>query len=448
MKKKLLLLFLCLCGGFLVNAQNISSVLPAQNPAPEGIPLTVNISGNNTNFGQGTATFVYAYVGPSYVPGSVLNVSSNTNMDAMLYLPCGVCGNATLYVNTSLDGTMTYPSAFSINCAQLLSSTPDTISAGQTLPIDISGTGLNFLQGSSASAFFQNTSTGQVLHPSSYNSISTDSINANLSIPSNFPCSGFYNVCASYGSGCITCLPNALYINGTNIPPQINSVSPGSTSGGQLLTVSISGTNTNFLQGSNLFFQLYNNSFGSTNAFTYNPSSSTQTTASFFMPNICGSYDLFIYGADPCSPNPVIYNNAVTVTSTLNPQISAISPNSGATQQTLTLNLTGLEIDFTQSSPNLSFRLVHAGTGATLTGTNLIPNGSNSSMATVDFNPSASDCGLYHLMIDSVSTGCSDVTTVVYSNAVTINSPTNPQLQTITPDTAVFGHQSGVFLVD
>lgn len=439
MKKQMLLLFLCLCGGFLANAQVINSVLPSQNPINEGGDLTVVISGSSTNFAQGSSIIVFVNVGGTMVSGYVTNIFSNTLMSVYFPMPCGICGNATLSVLTPIDGLMSYSNSFDVTCAQITGVSPNSISSGQTLSIGISGQGIDFSQGSSI-VYFTNPTTGQTLYPSSYNGSTANSVNVGLYVPSNFSCSGTYDACIYTSTGCQVCLPNVLTVNGTGQPPQINSVNPGSAVGGQALTVNISGSNINFLQGSGLFFQLYNSGSGAiVNGYNYNPSSQTQIAVNFNMPNSCGSYDLVFYGADPCSNNPVVYNNALMVTSTLNPQLAAVTPNTGATMQALTLNLTGAQINFTQLSSSLFFRLVHVGTGATLMGTNLTTNGSNNSMATIDFYPLASDCGLYDLMIDSVSTGCSDVTTVVYSNAVTINSSTNAQLQAVSPDTSSLG---------
>lgn len=540
MKKNLLIFLLCFWGGISLQAQSISTVVPSQNPIPEGGNLTVQISGNNTHFAQGSSTYISATIGNFSTYGYIIGSPSNTSMNVQFYLPCGACGAANITVSNSIDGQMSYSNAFTVNCAQLNAIHPDTanagqvlqvslsgtgvdfsqgsaivyfqspstgeylyptsyntvttdsidvtltipnnacnadynvcvyagascpvclfdafhvvgyngqitavnpgiINAGQTLPIGISGTGMNFTQGS-LSVYFRNSSTGQTLYPFSSNVISADSMNVTLSVP-NTVCYGIYDVCAYFGSGgyCPTCLPSGLVINGMTSSPQVDSVSPDTAIGGQPLTVSISGTDIDFQQGSSFYFQLSNNS-GWANVGTYysspDPSDPTKTTVYFSnMPNVCGSYDLSIYGADPCGGSIVTYTNAVSVTATLDPVINSVYPNIASTGQTFNLSMYVSEFDFVQNSTSVSARLIHRATGNVLTGTNLVAYPFNTSFGTVDFSSSMSDCGWYDLELAAVPTGCGDVTTIVYANAVNITNPTSPHLQSILPNHGIW----------
>ncbi|MCP4439740.1 MAG: hypothetical protein GY810_12420 [Aureispira sp.] len=433
MKNLFLLLFLCL-GASLTQAQSITNVTPSQNPVDEGGNLSVAISGNNTNFQQGSSTYVYAYVNGSYVPGYVNNIFNNSIMNASFYLPCGVCGIATVYVQNPIDGTLAYNNAFSVNCSQLTGISPSTINAGQTLPISISGTNMNFSQGSN-SVYFYSSSTGQTLYPSSYNSATSSTLNVSLSVPSN-SCSTTYDVCATSNTGCTECISNALTVVGTNPNPVINSVSPNTGTPGQTLTISISGTDIDFTQGSSLYFQLYNPNFG---ASTYgynnspNPFNSAQTTIDFNLPSYCGTYDLHIYGAD-CSGSPVVYTSAITINSGLNPVINSVSPNTGTSGQNLTVSISGTDIDFTQGS-SMYFELYNSSSGVYTYGYNNSPNPFNSAQTTVDFNL-PNTCGTYDLRIYGVDPCGSSV---VYTSAITVNSTLNPVINAVSPNTATAG---------
>lgn len=520
MRNNFLVFFLCLWGGVVLRAQNISSATPSQNPVPEGSYLTVAISGNNTHFAQGSSLYVTANIGGNLIYGYPIGGLTNTTATVAFYLPCGACGTADLYVQNPYDGQMSFPNAFNVSCAQLTGTDVNTINAGQSLPIGISGTGIDFTQGSH-SVYFRNTMTGQTLYPSSYNGGGVDSTNVTLSV-SSMTCSGVYDVCVyPYNSGCVSCLPNALTVNGNN--GQLTAVSPGtiqsgqtlpigisgtgvdftqgtltvrfrntatgqifhasnynailvdslnvdltipsyicsgmydvcvyssanycticlpnalsvvgsgtpqidtvntysSPVGGQPLWVGISGTNVNFQQGSSLYFQLVNNTTGATVTTSQHypswPSSLSQTTVFFNqIPSSCGSYDLFVYGADPCGSTVLTYPNAVTVDATLNPHLNWVSRNVG---QPLTLSLSGTDINFMQGSNSFGVELVNISTGATLTGSNLTSYYNNSSYATVDFNSAGADCGYYDLKIHNVPTGCGNTTTVVYPRAVGI----------------------------
>lgn len=414
MKNIFLLLLLCM-GGHLLLAQSITNVTPSQNPVNEGSSLTVTISGNNTNFAQGSNTYVYAYVNGNYVYGYTNTVFNNNSMSATLYLPCGACGTGTVYVQNPIDGTLSYGNAFNVNCSQLTGISTNTANAGQSLPITLSGTNMGFAQGSN-SVYFYNPSSGQTLYPSSYNSSTNSTLNISLNIPI-YSCSGTFSVCATNSNGCTECLPNALTVVSTN-NPEINSVTPGTANIGQNLTVSISGTDVDFTQGSNIYYYLSN---GNNYIYGYNsnPSSPTQTNVSFSLPNNCGSYDLLVYGASSCG-SPLVYNNAVSIGSSLHPRINTVSPTVANAGQALTVSLSGSDINFLQAT-NLNIQLQKAGSGGQpIYGYNLTPNFSNPTQATVDFHPSVTHSGVYDLVIYNVQGGCNS--TVLYRQAITIEA--------------------------
>lgn len=415
MKQIYLLLLLCF-GGHLLQAQSITNITPSQNPVDEGAVLTVNISGNNTNFTQGSNISVYAYVNGSYATGYVSNISNNNNMSATLYLSCGVCGSGTVYVQSPIDGTMSYGNAFTVNCSELTTVSPSTVNSGQSLSVTISGNNMGFSQGSN-NVYFYNPSTGQTIYPTSYNSSTSSSLNVNLTIPSN-NCSGTYTAFATNSNGCSEYLPNALTVVSSS-NPQINNVTPGTATIGQTLTVSISGTDVDFTQGSNLSYYLTN---GNNYAYGYNvnPSSASQTNVDFSLPNTCGSYDLLVYGANTCG-NPLVYNNAVTVGSTLHPRINTVSPSLANAGQALTVSLSGTDINFAQAT-NLNIQLHKSRSGGQpIYGYNIVPNASNSTEATVNFHPNRLANGMYNLVIYNVEGGCNS--TVIHRQAIYIESP-------------------------
>lgn len=535
MKKNILLFLWCFCWGIVLQAQSISSVVPSQNPAAEGSFLSVAISGNNTHFLQGSTTYVAANIGTTSITGYVQNISSDTTMDVNFFLPCNVCGTATLSVVNQIDGPMSYGNAFDVACAQILSLQPDTVSAGQTLPITISGAGMNFAQGSWFNAYFFNTATGESFQPTSYYNLAVDSMDVDVTIPNNScggsfdlclsssflncqtclpnalyvnsnsnaqltavspstmnagqsltvgisgtgvdfmqgsltismhntstgqsftvpnytplsatslnayvnvpsnQCDGIYDVCVSFNNVCQICLPNAVTINNT-LQPQITSVSPDTVSANTMLSVNVSGTDINFQQATNLAFYLTNNSgvtvgshFSNTHWTTPN-----QATAYFWpLPPQCGSYDLLVLGASSCSNDTLVYPNAVTVDALYIPAIyNTVWPATGVPGQQLTLNLSGGSVNFAQSNPNLSMRLVHQGTGTILQGSNITSTNALNTTGSVDFFPSATDCGTYNLIVDSLSTGCTSYVSRTLYNVVTLSAPGAPQIQTVSP---------------
>lgn len=529
MKQTLLIFFLCCWGGVLLKGQSISSVVPNQNPIFSGTTLTLTISGNGTNFAAGSSTYVTASNANSgaTIYGQVnQNTLTNTSMEVDFYVPCGVCGSVDLSVTTPVDGTLSYNNAFTVTCAQITglspntgnpgqnlsvgisgtnmnfgqgSSTwayfynpttgdyiypsgnnggttdstninfnipsnscggsydvivypnynscsvflpnafnvnntngqitmvnPDTIQPGQTLPIVISGTGVNFLQGS-LSVFFRNSSTGATFYPSSYNNIQTNSVNVDVTT-SNGICVGSYDVCVrETASSCPICFEDGLYVDGPSVAASITNVvsTPSPVQAGQPLVLTISGTGVNFGQGSNLYFSLVNTSTGNSIGTSYsipNFGNPNETDAYFgVVPLDCGSYDLNIYGADPCGGTVLTYANAITVNNTLNPRIYSAIPLFNQSVSQLRVRLSGADIDFFQGSSTLSVRLVNPATGAVITGSNINPNTFFNFVATVDFATTANDCGYYDLEISNVPTGCGGTTTILSNRRVGVN---------------------------
>lgn len=526
MKQILLIFFLCCWGGVLLKGQSITSVVSGQSSVVGGETLTVSISGSGTNFTAGSSTYVTAITNNGILYGQVNpNSVTSTSMDVDFYILCGACGSVDLSVTTPIDGQMSYSNAFSITCAQLNALNPNTGSPGQNLSIGISGTNMNFGQGSNTFMYFHNPSTGDYIYSSGVNGGTIDSTNINLNIPSNscggsfdlvvypgnnscsvslpnafnvsssngqitmvnpdtiqpgqtlpiaisgtgvnflqgsltvffesagsqrfypssyniisgtdlsvnFPapstmCGGDYDVCVQETpNSCPICFEDGLHVDAQANPISIVSVTsnPAQAQGGQALSLNISGTGIDFSQGSSAYFILRNSVTGASVGTSYqspNSSNPNQTTAYFnYIPYDCGSYDLEVYAPQSCASGLLIYPNATTVISTLNPSLYNVIPYPAPSAGQLRLRLSGSDINFMQGSTTLSVRLVSPTTGTVLTGSNINPNNFNSSIATVDFTASANDCGYYNLEVSNVPTGCGATTTVVYNQLVGVN---------------------------
>lgn len=526
--KTFLMIFLCCWGSVLLKGQSITSVTPNQNPIVGNTTLRVSISGSGTNFAVGSSTLTATGSnGPLYssIDQSTL---TNTSLEALIYIPCGVCGPVDLSLTTLLDGQMTYNNAFNITCPQLNPPQPNSGTAGQTLTVGISGTNLNFTQGSNTWMYFYNSTNGQYIHPSQYTVDNTDSLTVNMTVPpsscggvydivlypasssscpvfldsaftvnsnlgqitlvnpdtiqagqtlpigisgtgvnfnqgsltvffrnsttgvvytpnglptvqsmdsltvnfaaSNGICAGNYDVCVQPTSNsCPICFDDGLYVASSANPPVITSVTtnPASPQGGQSLELTISGTNLNFSSGSSTFFYLSNNSIGylvGTSSHTPNPLNPNETVARFnYVPPTCGTFDLFVNNQNTCNNTSLSYPNAVTINSTLSPELFYVAPVATPNPRQLSLRLAGTDIDFMQGSSTLVARLVHPSNGTILNAQSITPL-APSSVALVDFIVPNNVCGDFNLEITNVPTGCGGTTTVVYNRLIAVNS--------------------------
>ena len=539
MKQTLLILFLCCWGSLFLHGQSINSVVPNQNPILSGTNLTVNISGSGTNFTTGSSTYVTATTNNGTLLYGQINQNTvtNTNLDVDFYIQCNSCGNVDLSVTTLIDGQLNYTNAFTVTCPQITTVTPNTGSAGQNLSIGISGTNMNFTQGTRTYIYFYNSTTGDYMYPTNLNGGTVDSTNIDLNIPTNncggsydlvvypdynscaiispnafnvtgnngqitlvnpdtiqagqnlpiqisgsgvdftqgsltvffksnastnvyYPstynavsangvtvdlftpnniCIGDYDVCVQETpNSCPVCFEDGLHVLPPTIPASITNVTstPTQAQAGQSLDLTISGTGINFSQGSGMYFVLRNTTTGvTTNTSFQIPANPNQTTVIFgSMPHSCGSYDLEIYNTSSCSNTSLTYPNVATITSTLNPRLFYATPAPAPSAGQLRLLLSGLDIDFMQGSSTLSVRLISPSTGTILTGSNILPTSWGSSNATVDFSPTASQCGYYNIEISNVPTGCGGTTTVTSSQLIGVNIAncnSNTPLQTV-----------------
>lgn len=125
----------------------------------------------------------------------------------------------------------------------------------------------------------------------------------------------------------------------------ISSISPNSGNAGQSLTVTITGNNTHFNQGSSTFVDF--EFFQGSSSLNYNVSSWTSMTANLTIPpgTVSGYYDFYTYNSFDGS----IYDDKGFYVNGTPPQI-AISPNAGNPGQTLNITITGTGTNFTTMS--------------------------------------------------------------------------------------------------
>jgi len=215
------------------------------NSGTQGSSLSVNISGQNTHFGQGTSTQVWFSQGSStlIVPNAV-NINSDTQLTASLQITSSnPAGFYNLHVTNAVDGYLTLANAFQVvfnpNAPQLVSVNPNTGIAGQSIPVTLSGQNTSFTQGTATLTFTQGSST---LNTFNLNITNDTQIEAMLEIPSWAP-SGMYqanlqhsslgnlslqnafqvtqpcNLSASVVQQSCGTSPAIIYISGSNPPP-------------------------------------------------------------------------------------------------------------------------------------------------------------------------------------------------------------------------------------
>ncbi len=246
----------------------------------------------------------------------------------------------------------------------LVSVSPISANAGQTLDVTITGLNTRFIQGSATSAFFGfSQGSGTVINSLTVNS--KTSVTANITIPATVE-NGKYNVGVSeYLDGKLY-LKNAFEVkNGLpSSAPSISTVSPITVVSGTTLDVTITGSNTHFVQGSTTVNFGFNQGSSTLNSVTVN--SATQLVANVTIADNTYAGDYDIVTNNPLD-GKISLIKGFKVTGTARPEISTVSPISvdltgpivsgkpTSIEKTLDVTITGLNTHFTQGSPTANF---------------------------------------------------------------------------------------------
>ena len=200
-------------GGTLNNAFTVTqgpplSITIAPDSACSGQDLAVSISGQNTDFLQGSSTFyIEAPGGPLYPYSTVPN--SNVNAVAFFNLTGVAPGNYNIIDNDYIDGILTSTNNLTVLGPQILSVSPDTGLINNTLDVTITGFCSNFQSATNTSVWFNQNAF--VLPASSIQATGIGTLVATMTLSSSMPI-GYYNVNVSYAADTFYML-NGFYVD-------------------------------------------------------------------------------------------------------------------------------------------------------------------------------------------------------------------------------------------
>lgn len=243
-----------------VDAQILTSVVP--DTGIQCQQLTITVTGENTNFYQGTSFLKLTQNGFDINSYSD-NVISSTQIEGEFYFnPDQPIGSYDVNVNSGDWGDIILPDGFWLNppanIPQLISLTPDTAYKGGSIIIGITGEHTHFnTEGIYNSVWL--TTNGGNLTATSVTAIDSLHLEANLAIGS-YHTTGIYTLHVSNALDGEIELADALTVLENNLNPEIVSVIPNSAYQGEGLTITVTGTETNFQQGSSILFLQKNSS--------------------------------------------------------------------------------------------------------------------------------------------------------------------------------------------
>ena len=215
MKKNILLLLQVLLP-VLAFSQSLTSINPST--ANAGQTLNVTITGSGTHFNQASNTVAFDFgQGSSTTAVNSFNTLNDTNINANITVPTNTTtGNYHVWVSNTIDGNLKLNAGFHVNgntIPSLVAVNPDTVNAGQTLTVTITGVNTHFSQASKTTKVIFDLNQGSSTVVNSINIANDTSLTAKIIIPA-YIVSGNYNITVSDSIDGELKLENAFHVNG------------------------------------------------------------------------------------------------------------------------------------------------------------------------------------------------------------------------------------------
>jgi len=248
---------------FFAFAQGPAIVNVNPNQGKRGQTLSLQITGTQTSFAQGSNITVTIFNSATAIKSNSVAILSNTHLIASVTIPQNanyqLCD---LAVSGSSMPFVSMRSGFAVVNAsgkipKIKSFAPETATAGQTLDLTITGDGTTFSQASQVQAsFFAQASNITV---NNVNVINDTTLVTNITVGQNVN-TGYYPFLVDvaqegklYSSG----LGLLVYQGGGE--PQVVAVTPNGAALGETLNLTITGVNVNFTQASGTFTPVFFN---------------------------------------------------------------------------------------------------------------------------------------------------------------------------------------------
>ncbi|MES2559072.1 MAG: T9SS type A sorting domain-containing protein [Bacteroidota bacterium] len=354
---------------FTAQSQALVSVTPSTGAVGTTVPVT--ITGSRTTF-TNTTNFALS-LGTSVIPLTNVVALSATSATASVVIPANAASGAyTLVAVMGLSLPLQLPGAFTVTggapVAGLVSISPNSGNKGQSLLVTITGVNTNFTQSSSTTVTLTSMGGGgtPIVTPTAFAQSNT-TLRTLISIPSTATAGAYALVVSTSNDGTLI-LPNAFTVGGgTSSTPKLSTITPSSAKRGQTLNVTITGTNTSFMQSSDVTVSLF--SAGSPLAANFAfANSNTSITANFTIPvnQTLGLHDLYVLSTeDGLLSLPASFNVTSTGGGGGTPELVSVSPPYGHKGQTLNVTITGTNTRFMQGSQALAIYNNNDGVEAT-----------------------------------------------------------------------------------
>ncbi|MDZ4667207.1 MAG: T9SS type A sorting domain-containing protein [bacterium] len=330
-------------------------------------PTQIVIKGYNTNFKTAGTNILSIFKSGTNTPLTQFTYTAtalnNNTLRVMINIGNGV-SNGLYYIKVSnaLDGNLELSNSLFIANRygwRLHSVNGDNAERGQTLSVAITGIKTKFRQGSHTVAFFKQGSATSKINVNSFSPATTTFIGdtimmANITVAPSATI-GMYGVVIG-NEKYVEYLQDAFEVKEGTMAQKSFIISPAAAIQGQVLQVTITGTNTNFAQASSTNQIVFMRQGSPTFAIKAEalPNTNLLMQAGLMIANNApvGFYDVQIWNS---IDGPIFRANAFKVEENNGPKLLTITPNVGDRGQTLQVSITGHKTAFTQGSQTIGF---------------------------------------------------------------------------------------------
>jgi len=425
MKTKLFILTFILFSPFFALSQSITSFSPSAGIAGEKINVT--ITGQNTNFQQGTDVIRLTNGSSVVTPLQSTFVNATSIQSVFAFNKDNPTGNYNLSIQKNGSYTLSLNSCFNLSADPTIASvnyiTPTTAAQTDTITLTLKGLNTNFGSSGIATTIWLKQGSLQI---NGTNIVVVDSvtIHAKFNLTYAHPV-GAYDVCFyNVLDGTVTDA-GVFTLNAGPAVPAIVSITPTSGTQGQLLSVSITGQNTNFQQGTDVIRFTNGTTTKIPQQSTFVNATLVNSTFAFTTGDPTGYYNLSIQknGSYTLNLNNCFYLNSSSTT----PSLVSITPTTADQGTTATLTITGLNTHFGHSGTTTAPSLKYGTHQINASITNII----DSLTIQAQFNLGTSyPTGVYSVYVNNTIDG-----TLLLSNAFTINTgPGSPIITSVSPN--------------
>lgn len=266
-------------------------------------------------------------------------------------------GTYSLYIQNDLDGTTSINNAFDLlrgeSQPSILTTTPDTLIQGHSLDIEVTAENIDFTQGTNMVSLKQGAT---VIHTNSAVANTSTSLTANFSFNIDHPLGNYDFYIWNTASDITLTKPEGFYLKPDLTIAAIDSISPKTAKQGDNIIITVHCKNTNFKKNSVSNIVRLKNSSNQIYPISIIPIDSVtlQTQFKLTYANHIGVYSLFIQ--NDIDGTFSLNNGFELISGDYQPSIITVSPDTLIQGQTLEIEVTSENTDFTQGTNVVSLR--------------------------------------------------------------------------------------------